>query len=170
MNKVFRKAERSKSKLRLAIDGPSGCGKTLSSLLIAHGIVGDWSKIALIDTERGSGDLYTGHTLGKTTIGEYAVVTMPPPYEPANYIELICAAATEGFEIVIVDSLSHAWSGEGGVLDAPASYFCKHPPRQHTDDEAYLMTEGFIAGVKRKQRNEVPDPRSRQREPTLAEG
>ena len=60
--------------------------------------------------------------------------------------------------------------GEGGVLYAPASYFCKHPPRQHTDDEAYHMTEGFIAGVKRKQRNEVPDPRSRQREPTLAEG
>ncbi|MBD3390443.1 MAG: inositol-3-phosphate synthase [Chitinivibrionales bacterium] len=36
--------------------------------------------------------------------------------------------------------------GHGGVLYSPSSYFCKHPPKQYPDDEAYLMTEAFIAG------------------------
>ena len=36
--------------------------------------------------------------------------------------------------------------GEGGVLHAPSAYFCKHPAVQYTDDEAYRMTEAFIAG------------------------
>jgi myo-inositol-1-phosphate synthase len=37
--------------------------------------------------------------------------------------------------------------GQGGVLDGPAAYFCKHPPRQYTDDQAHQMTEAFIAGA-----------------------
>ena len=53
---MFRKAERKKAKLRLAIAGPSGSGKTYSALPIATGLGG---PIALIDTERGSGDLYS---------------------------------------------------------------------------------------------------------------
>lgn len=36
--------------------------------------------------------------------------------------------------------------GQGGILEAPSAYFCKHPPRQFTDDEAYQMTEQFISG------------------------
>jgi myo-inositol-1-phosphate synthase len=36
---------------------------------------------------------------------------------------------------------------EGGILHAPSAYFCKHPPRQYTDDEAYRMTEAFINGT-----------------------
>ena len=51
-------AKRSKAKLRLTIDGPSGSGKTYSALLIAYGLCGDWSKIAVIDTERESANLY----------------------------------------------------------------------------------------------------------------
>ena len=60
--------------------------------------------------------------------------------------------------------------GEGGVLYGPAAYFCKHPPRQYTDDEAYHMIEAFIAGTDGKQVNEVPDSCSREGEPSLAEG
>ena len=60
--------------------------------------------------------------------------------------------------------------GEGGVLYGPASYFCKHPPRQYTDDEAFGMTEEFIIDNEREELNEVPNPRSRQRESSLAEG
>ena len=60
--------------------------------------------------------------------------------------------------------------GEGGVLYSPASYFCKHPPRQYPDDKAYRLTEEFIAASNREERNEVSDPRGREREPTLAEG
>jgi myo-inositol-1-phosphate synthase len=59
---------------------------------------------------------------------------------------------------------------ESGVLYSPASYFCKHPPRQYPDDKAYILTEEFIAASNREETNEVPDPRGREREPTLAEG
>ena len=59
---------------------------------------------------------------------------------------------------------------EGGVLYSPASYFCKHPPRQCSDDKAYCLTEEFIAASNREEPNEVPDPRGREREPTPAEG
>jgi len=116
---VFRKAERRKAKLRLAIDGPSGSGKTLSSLLISYGITGDWSKIAVIDTERGSGDLYVGTKIPGTaeTVGEYLIVTMEPPFSPQAYCETIWAAEKENIEVLIIDSLSHAWSGAGGALD-----------------------------------------------------
>ncbi len=116
---IFRTAERRKAKLRLAIDGPSGSGKTLSSLLIAYGITGDWSKVAVIDTERGSADLYTGTAIPGSTekIGEYLVASMEPPFSPDRYVAIIAAAEKSGAEVLIIDSLSHAWSGAGGVLD-----------------------------------------------------
>ena len=57
MTLQLKKAERKKAKIRLGLSGPSGFGKTYSGLLIAKGLVGDWSKIALIDTENGSGEL-----------------------------------------------------------------------------------------------------------------
>ena len=105
----FKKAHRSKAKLRLAIAGPSGAGKTYSALLIASGIV-PLEKVAVIDTESGSADLYED-------LGGYSTVTINPPYSPQKYIEAIRAAEAAGFELIIIDSLSHAWSGEGGLLD-----------------------------------------------------
>ena len=60
--------------------------------------------------------------------------------------------------------------GTGGVLYGPSSYFCKHPPRQVTDDEAFRSTEEFIADNNREEPNEVPYLGGREREPTLAEG
>jgi len=106
----FEKAERRKAKLRLGISGSSGSGKTYSSLLIAYGITQDWAKIALIDTERGSGELYAG-------LGGYCVGQIDSPFTPQKYINAIKEAEEAGFEVVIIDSLSHAWSGEGGLLD-----------------------------------------------------
>lgn len=106
---MFRKAERKQAKLRLALCGPSGSGKTFSALLIAQGLVPD-GKIALIDTERGSGELY-GH------LTNYDVATLDPPFTPNRYIELIALCEQSRYDVLIIDSLSHAWSGEGGVLD-----------------------------------------------------
>lgn len=103
----FRKAEKKRSKLRLALIAPSGFGKTYSALRIATGLGG---KIAMIDTEAGSGDLY-GQSF------EYDIVTMNPPYSPEKYIVAIKAAEDAGYETVIVDSLTHAWAGEGGLLE-----------------------------------------------------
>lgn len=105
----FKKARRAKAKLRLALAGPSGAGKTYSALLIASGIV-PLEKVAVIDTESGSADLYAD-------LGGYSTLTINPPYSPKKYIDAIYAAEAAGFELVIIDSLSHAWSGEGGLLD-----------------------------------------------------
>ena len=110
----IRKAERKKAKLRLGISAPSGAGKTYSSLLMAYGITGDWEKVGLIDTENGSGDLYAH-------LGEYSVVPIEAPFTPDKYIKAIKLFEENGFEVVIIDSLTHAWAGEGGILDIQAA-------------------------------------------------
>lgn len=127
MNNLIIPAERSKTKLRATINGPSGSGKTLSALLVAYGITGDWSKIVLIDTESGSGHFYAPvalpdgtkkpHKVNGTEIGSYFVSPLPPPFTLDRHTERINAAAESGAEVVIIDSLSHAWAGEGGVLN-----------------------------------------------------
>ena len=104
---AFRKAERKNAKLRLAITGPAGSGKTYSALLIALGIGG---RIAMIDTENGSGDLYS-------SLGEYDICSLNAPYDVRRYLQLIHEAEQAEYDTLIIDSLSHAWAGEGGLLD-----------------------------------------------------
>lgn len=113
----FRRAERKKARLRLGLAGPAGSGKTTSALLIAFGISGDWSKIGLVDTENGSGELYAGATIGGVLIGDYNVLPLSPPYLPEKYIQAIHLAEQAGLEVLVLDSISHAWAGEGGLLD-----------------------------------------------------
>lgn len=113
----FRPAKRSAAKLRLGIAGPAGSGKTLSALLIGFGITSDWSKIGLVDTENGSGELYVGAQINGTKVGDYSVLTLQAPYEPKKYIDAIKMAEEAGLELLIIDSLTHAWTGEGGMLD-----------------------------------------------------
>jgi hypothetical protein len=103
----FRKAERRKAKLRLGISGPSGAGKTYSTLLVAMGL---GEKIAMIDTENGSGDLYSH-------LCDYDIVNIKAPFTPEKYTGAIRAAEEAGYGTIIIDSLTHAWAGEGGLLD-----------------------------------------------------
>ena len=104
---MFRKAERRKAKLRLALTGPAGSGKTYGALLIAQGLGG---RIAMIDTENGSGDIYADTC-------NYDIQTLTAPYSIQKYLEAIHEAETAGYDVLIIDSLSHAWSGQGGLLD-----------------------------------------------------
>ena len=104
---LFRKAQRKQAKLRLAITGPAGSGKTYSALLLALGLGG---KIAMIDTENGSGDLYS-------QLGDYDICSLNAPYAPQRYLQMIHEAEQAKYNIIIIDSLSHAWSGQGGLLD-----------------------------------------------------
>jgi len=104
---MFRKAQKSLSKARICLAGPAGCGKTFSALLLASGL---GSKIAMLDTEHGSGDLYSG-------MFDYDVLQLCPPFECKKYIEGIKDAENQGYDVIIVDSLTHAWAGEGGLLD-----------------------------------------------------
>ena len=114
---AFQKVTRQKSKLRLALAGPSGAGKTLSALLLAYGITDDWSKIALIDTEHGRAKFYANRSDFGT--GEFLYQEISAPYSPDKYIEMVKegAEAVGADGVVIVDSFSHAWDNEGGVLD-----------------------------------------------------
>ena len=72
MTLQIRKSSREQVKMKMALCGPSGSGKTYSSLLLAHGLCNDWSKICLIDTENGSADLYAH-------LGDFNVVSMSAP-------------------------------------------------------------------------------------------
>ncbi|WP_051822348.1 ATP-binding protein [Desulfonatronum thiodismutans] len=108
----FQKAQRKKAKLRLALSGPSGSGKTFSALLIAKGLA-PGGRIAMIDTEGGSGELYADHE----GMPEYHCLQFSPPYTPDRAVKAIQAAKGAGFDVVIFDSLSHVWMGEGGLLE-----------------------------------------------------
>lgn len=103
----FTKAVRKKSKLRLALTGPSGSGKTYSALLIAKGLGG---KVAVIDTEHGSASLYSD-------LLEFDSLELTPPYSPERYVAAIQAAEKAGYEVLIIDSTTHEWSGSGGCLE-----------------------------------------------------
>lgn len=113
----FQEVVRAKSKLRMALTGVSGAGKTLGALYIAYGLTGDWSKIAVIDTEHERARMYANRTdLGT---GKFLYCPLYPPYTAERYTSLVKEAASvvgpDG--VVIVDSFSHAWNNEGGVLD-----------------------------------------------------
>lgn len=106
----FVKAERKKSKARIAFCAPAGGGKTHSALLVANGLGG---KIAVIDTENGSAAL----EVGKPNVPEFDMITMSAPFLPEKYVAAIKAAEEAGYDTIIVDSLSHAWAGTGGLLE-----------------------------------------------------
>lgn len=110
MEIILRKAQKSKSKLRIGIAGPSGSGKTYSALKLARGLASSWDKIAVIDTENGSADLYSN-------LGAYNVITLVAPFGPSRYMEAIKACETAGMEVIIIDSISHEWDGTGGCLE-----------------------------------------------------
>lgn len=105
---MFKKAERKQAKLRLALAGPSGSGKTYSALLLAMGLGG---RIAVIDTEHGSASLYAD-------IADFDVLELHAPYAPERYGDAITSAEQAGYDVLIIDSYSHEWTGSGGCLEA----------------------------------------------------
>lgn len=116
----FKKATKQNSTIKLAISGPSGSGKTYSALLLAKGLGG---KTALLDTEYGSASLYADF-FDFDTWDELDPHGFPPEY----FIRVIKAAEEAGYNNLIIDSLSHEWSGRGGCLelvDAVAKAKCK---------------------------------------------
>jgi len=108
MTSIFKQATRKQEKARVAIDGPAGSGKTYTSLLAAT-VLANGGKIAVIDTERGSASLYAD---------EFQFDTLElQNFNPQNYINAIDAAEEAGYSVIVIDSLSHAWEGAGGILD-----------------------------------------------------
>ncbi len=96
--------------MKILLSGPAGSGKTYSSLLLAHGLTSSWEEICVIQTETGSAGLYSH-------LGPFNVIDLEPPYHPARFIEAIKLATDAGMKAIIIDSISHEWSGKGGCFD-----------------------------------------------------
>ncbi|UGU14255.1 ATP-binding protein [Sinomicrobium kalidii] len=99
----LRQSERKRAKIKMTLQGSAGSGKTYSSLLLAQGLTNkDLTKVAIIDTENGSADLYAH-------LGNYNVLTLEPPFTPEKYIKAIDVCLQANMEAIIVDSISHCW-------------------------------------------------------------
>lgn len=109
-------ATRGMLKPLIALYAESGCGKTYSALLLARGFAGPDGKICMIDTESGRGSLYAD-----VLPGGYQVLNLDPPFSPQRYCEAMKALEDSGAAIGVIDSGSHCWEGEGGVLDMAAA-------------------------------------------------
>jgi hypothetical protein len=106
----LQQAQRKHVKLRLNIASPSGFGKTYSALLLAYGLTNDWSKIAVIDTENDSASLYSH-------LGKFKTLQLGSPYTPERYIEAIHVCEGADMDVIIIDSITHVWKGQGGLLE-----------------------------------------------------
>src|SRR5919107_4393161 len=151
----LRKATRQKAKIRLGLSAVSGGGKTYSALTIAKGIAGDWEKVAIIDSENSSADLYAH-------LGDYNVLPIAAPFTPEKYIEAIKECEKAGMEVIIVDSITHEWDGKGGCLEIVESLGGKYQdwarvtPRHQAFIEAILHSPSHvITTVRRKQDYEM---------------
>lgn len=99
----LRQSQRKQAKIKMALQGSAGAGKTMSALLLAKGLTNNnLQKVAIIDTENGSADLYSH-------IGNYNVLTLEQPFSPEQYIKAIDICLSGGMEVIIIDSISHCW-------------------------------------------------------------
>lgn len=143
----FRKAEKARAKLRAALFGPSGAGKTYSALAIATGL---GEKIALIDSERGSAEKYAD-------IFEFDVVDLEEK-NVDEYVAYIKEAEKHGYDVLVIDSLTHAWQELLADIDkiAQAKYrgntwsaWSEGTPKQKRLIDALLSYNGHIIATMR---------------------
>lgn len=116
----FHTAVRDRVGLLISIAGVSGSGKTFSALRVARGLAGgDDSKIAVIDTEAGRAKHYAPAPGEKPSANRFGFShgDLRPPFEPEAYMAAIEAAEAQGFAVIVIDSVSHEWEGEGGLHD-----------------------------------------------------
>ncbi len=149
----LRQSERKKAKIKMALQGSAGSGKTMSALLLANGLTnGDLSKVAVIDSENGSADLYAH-------LGQYNVLTLKPPFTPENYIKAIEVCEQAGMEVIIIDSISQAWEE---LLDYHSSLagnsftnWAKITPRQNAFIDKILQADAHIIATMRTKQDYV---------------
>jgi len=108
-NFMFRPAVKENVGLIIGLIGPSGSGKTFSALRLATGL-SNGKSFAGIDTE-------SRRMLHYADMFKFDHAELPSPFRPDNYAEAIKAADSAGYPVIIVDSCSHEWAGEGGILD-----------------------------------------------------
>jgi len=103
---VFTEAKKEKVCLKVAMTGPSGSGKTYSALVLATTLS---DKVAFIDTENASSSYYAD-------LFKFNSISMHAPFTVSKYEQAIDAAVEAGFEVLVIDTISHCWEAEGGLL------------------------------------------------------
>lgn len=106
----IKKAVRKGAKICISLCGESGSGKTYSAIRLARGLVGKNGKIGVIDTEQKRASLYAD------CFGGFDTIDLEAPFSPERYREAIKTFKEAGFDVIVIDSMSHEWEGEGGVL------------------------------------------------------
>lgn len=151
MSFIIKKASKQAKKLRILLSASSGSGKTYGALLIANGITDNWDKVCVIDTERDSASIYSD-------FGEFNVISLDAPYTPERFIDAISAAEDAGMEVIVIDSITHEWSGQGGCLDLHSKLggtfqdWGKITPRHNNFIDKMLRSSAhIIATVRRKE-------------------
>jgi len=148
----LRQSSRTQARIKLALQGCSGSGKTYSALLLAFGLTSNWSKIAVIDSENCSSDLYAH-------LGNYQVLSLPQPFTPETYIEAISVCEKAGIEVIIIDSISHCWDY---LLDYHANLqgnsftnWAKVTPRQNAFFQEILSSPCHVIATMRSKQDYV---------------
>lgn len=148
-------AKRKQAKIKMAIQGPSGSGKTVGALYVAFGLCGNWSKVVVIDTENYSASLYSD-------LGSYSVLNITAPYAPEKYVEAIQQCEQAGFEVIIIDSISHEWEGTGGIIDVHGNMagnsftnWSKITPRHNAFVQTILQSKCHVIATLRSKQDYV---------------
>lgn len=115
MSSMFTPVTREQNRLRMALDGPSGSGKSYTALRFAFGLAGKDGRVAAIDTEHHKLTKYQGEAPDGIP-WQWDGIDLEH-FGPATYEQAIKEAGRCGYDVLIIDSLSHAWMGAGGALD-----------------------------------------------------
>ena len=149
----LRKSERKSAKIKMALQAPSGAGKTMSALLLAKGLTTDnLDKVAIVDTENGSADLYAH-------LGQYNVLSLKPPYSPEKYIEAIETCMKANMEVIIIDSISHCWDFllefHSSLPGNSFANWSKVTPRQKSFVNKMMQSDAHIIATMRTKQDYV---------------
>lgn len=140
----FKPAVREAVGLLIGLIGPSGSGKTMSAMRIASGIVGKGNRFAVIDTESRRSLHYAG-------MFSFDHCELSAPFKSANYADAIKAADAAGYKAIVVDSCSHEWAGEGGVLDFQEAELTRMAGDDYKKREACKMAAWIKPKMQHKQ-------------------
>lgn len=144
MSYEFKKAVREEVGLLIGLIGPSGSGKTFSAMRIAKGIVGDGNKFAVIDTENRRALYYA-------SAFQFDHCELTPPFKSSNYADAIKVADAAGYKAIVVDSCSHEWASEGGVLDSQEAELTRMAGDDYKKREACKMAAWIKPKMAHKQ-------------------
>jgi hypothetical protein len=153
----LQQANRKNVKIKMGLQGSSGSGKSQGALLISYGITNDWNKIAVIDTENHSSELYSH-------LGNFNMIDLTPPFSPERYIEAINICQQSDIEVIIIDSISLEWDyiidSHGQLPGNSYTNWSKFTPRHQAFINAILQSNCHVICTIRSKQDYVLNERN----------